>query len=77
MAHQCNFNVASEESTGSYRLRTTIYCFTDMPVEFQKAMESTLVRLKNTDRFLVQIIVVSAGTVMDQIEFCDLDIGGN
>ena len=42
-AKHCNFNIICGESTGTYRFKTRLYDLTDMPAEFQKAMNYTLV----------------------------------
>ena len=38
----CNFNILCGDATGTYRFKTGFYGLTDMPTEFQKAMECTL-----------------------------------
>ena len=45
-ANHCNFNIISGDMTGTYRFQTGLYGLTDMPAEFQKAMDSTLIGLK-------------------------------
>ena len=45
-ANHCNFNKKSGEMTGTYRFQTGFYGLTDMPVNFQKAMDYTLLGLK-------------------------------
>ena len=47
-AKHCNFNIICGESTGTYRFKTGLYGLTDMPAEFQKAMDYTLIGLQNT-----------------------------
>ena len=47
-AKLCNFNIICGESTGTYRFKTGFYGLTDMPAEFQKAMDYTLIGLQNT-----------------------------
>ena len=61
-ARHCNFNVICGDATGTYRFKTGFYGLTDMPAEFQKAMDYTLVGLSNTYCFLDDIIVVSKGS---------------
>ena len=51
--------------TDTYRFQTRFYGLTDMPVEFQKAMDYTLIGLKNTYCFLDDILVVSKGSMED------------
>ena len=38
----CNFSILSGEATGTYRFKTGFYGLTNMPREFQKAMDCTL-----------------------------------
>ena len=45
--------------TGTYRFQTRFYDLTDMPAEFQKAVDYALVGLKNTYCFLDNILIVS------------------
>ena len=61
-ARHCNFNIICGDATGTYRFKTGFYGLTNMPAEFQKAMDYTLVGLSNTYCFLNDIIVVSKGT---------------
>ena len=61
-AKHCNFNIIFGESTGTYRFKTCFYRLTDMPAEFQKAMDYTLIGLQNTYCLLDDIIIVSTGT---------------
>ena len=44
-AKHCNFNIVSGDMTGTYQFKTGFYGLTDMPSEFQKAMDYTLNRL--------------------------------
>ena len=55
-ARHCNFNTVSGDMTGTYRLKTGFYGLTDMPAEFQKAIECTLAGLDNTFLFLGRYI---------------------
>ena len=50
------------DATGTYRFLTGFYGLTDMPAEFQKAIDCTLIGLKNTFAFLDDILIVSRGT---------------
>ena len=45
--------------TGTYRFKTGFYGLTDMPAEFQKAMDYTLIGLKNTFCCSDNILIVS------------------
>ena len=49
--------------TGTYRFQTGFYGRTDMSTEFQKAMDYTLIGLKNTYFFLDDILIVSKGSL--------------
>ena len=60
-ANHCNFNFISGDMTGTYRFQTGFYGLTDMPAEFQKAMDYNLIGLKNTYCFLDDILIVSQG----------------
>ena len=60
-SRHCIFNIICGYSTGTYRFETGLYGLTDMPAEFQKAMDYPLVGLNNTYCFLDDIIVVSKG----------------
>ena len=51
--------------TGTYRFKTGFYELTDLPVEFQKAMDYTIIGLKNTFCFLDDILIVSKGSEQD------------
>ena len=44
----CNFNIVSGDMTGTYRFKTGFCGLTDMPAEFQKAIDCTLAELDNT-----------------------------
>ena len=67
-ARHCNFNIISGEGTGTYRFITGFYGLTDMPPEFQKIMDYTLVGLQNTHCFLDDIIVVSRGSKEEHLK---------
>ena len=60
-AKQCNFNIIGGQATGTYRLITDFYGLTDMPTEFQKAIDKTLYNLTNIFGFLDNIIIVTGG----------------
>ena len=47
-ANTANFNVISCDMTATYKFQTGFYGLTDMPAEFQKAMDYTLIGLQNT-----------------------------
>ena len=50
---------------GTYRFKTGFYGLTDMPAEFQKAIDYTLIGLKNTICFLEDKLIVSKGSKED------------
>ena len=70
-ARHCNFNIICGDATGTYRFKTGFYGLTDMPAEFQKAMDYTLVGLSNTYCFLDDIIVVSKGSKESHLKYVD------
>ena len=67
-ANHCNFNIISGDMTGTYRFKTGFYGLTDMPAEFQKAMDYALIGLKNTFCFLDNILIVSKGSEDDHFQ---------
>ena len=68
-AKHCNVNIICGEATGTYRFRTGFYGLTDMPAEFQKAMDYTLVGLQNTYCFPDNKIIVSTGSESDHLSY--------
>ena len=54
--------------TGTYRFKTGFYGPIDMPAEFQKAMDYTLIRLKNTFGFLDELLVESKRSEEEQFK---------
>ena len=62
-ANHCNYSIISGDMTGTYRFQTGFYGLTDMPPEFQKAMDYTLIGIKNTYCFLYGILIVSKGSL--------------
>ena len=68
MARHCNFNLVRGDMTGTYRFKTGFYGLTDMPAEFQKAIDCTLAGLDNTFCFLDDIIIVSRGTIEKHLD---------
>ena len=68
-ARHCNFNIICGDATGTYRFKTGFYGLRDMPAEFQKAMDYTLVCLFNTYCLLHDIIVVSKGTKESHLKY--------
>ena len=64
----CNFNLVSGDMTGTYRFKTGFYGLTDMPAEFQKAIDCTLAGLSNTFCFLDDILIVSRGKIEQHLD---------
>ena len=64
----CNFNIVSGDMTGVYRFKTEFYGLTDMPAEFQKAIDCTLAVLTNTFCFLDNILIVSTDRIEDHLD---------
>ena len=56
-ARHCDFNLVSGDMTGTYRFKTGFYGLTDMPAEFQKAIDCTLAGLSNT--YLIYLIYLT------------------
>ena len=67
-AHFCNFNLVRGDMTGTYRFKTGFYGLTDMPAEFQKAIDCTLAGLNNTFCFLDDILIVSRGGIEQHLD---------
>ena len=57
-----NFNIVSGDMTGKYRFKIDFYGLPEMPAEFQKATDYTLIGLKNAFCFLDDIFIVSKGS---------------
>ena len=68
-ATHSNFNIICGKSTGTYRFKTGFYGLTDMPAEFQKAADYTLVGHQNTYCFLDDIIIAGAKSESDHINY--------
>ena len=64
---QCNFSIIGGQATGTYQFQTGFYGFTDMPAEFQKAIDLTLNNEKDTIAFLDDILIISLGTKEDHM----------
>ena len=65
VSRHCNFNIVCGEQTGTYRFKTGFYGLTDMPKEFQKAMDNTLQGLSGVFCFLDDFLIVSKGSIND------------
>ena len=63
VSSHCNFSIVCGESTGTYCFKTGFYGLTDMPKEFQKAMDNTLQNTKGVICFLDDILIVSKGSI--------------
>ena len=61
----CNFNIKSDDMTGTYRFQTGGYDLADMPAEFQKAKDNTFIGLKSRYCFLDDFLFVSKGSEED------------
>ena len=62
-ANHCNTNIISGDMPGTYKFQTRFQGLTDMPSEFQKATDYTLIGLKNTYCFLDDFLIVSKGSL--------------
>ena len=65
---QCNFSNIGGQATGTYQFQTGFYGLTDMPAEFQKAIDLTLNNERDTFAFLDDILIISHGTKDDHID---------
>ena len=54
-ACHCNFNIICGDATGTYRFKTGFFGLTDMPAEFQKAMDYTLLAEIKAPKTLKQL----------------------
>ena len=57
-ANHCNFNIINGDMTGTSQFQTGYYSLTDVPAEFQKAIDYNLKGLNNTYCFLDRILLV-------------------
>ena len=60
---QCNFNLIGGNATGTYQFQTRFYDLTDMPAEFQKAIDLTLRDCTNTYAYLGHILIKTRGSL--------------
>ena len=65
---QCNFSIIGGRATGTYQFQTGFYGLTDMPAEFQKAIDLILNNEKDTFAFLDDILIISHGTKEQHID---------
>ena len=63
---QGNFSLSGGNTTGTYQIRTGFYGLTDMPAEFQKAVDLTLTNCSKTYAYLDDILIVTKGNVETQ-----------
>ena len=68
----CNFNIVGGKATGTYRFKTGFYGLTDMPTEFQKAMDRTLSGCVNTFCYLDDVLIVSVGSIERHNELVEI-----
>ena len=64
----CNISIIGGQATGTYQFQTDFYGLTDMPAEFQKAINFTLNNEKDTFAFLDDILIISHGTKEDHMK---------
>ena len=68
-AKHCNFNIVTGDMTLMYRFKTGFYGrLTEMPAEFQKAMDYTLIGHKKKFCFLDDILIVSKDSEEDHFQ---------
>ena len=68
-AKHCNINIMNCNMTGTYRFKRGFYGLTDMPAEFQKAVDYTLIGLKNKFCFFLDdILIVGKGSEEDHLK---------
>ena len=77
----CNFHILCGEATGTYRFKTGFYGLTDMPTEFQKAMDCTLEGLEGVICCHDDILIITKGDVQEHNELVEkvmkrLDVEG-
>ena len=58
-------------ATGTYEFLNGLYGLTDLPVTFQKMMDTTLDRLDSTNAFLDDTIIITKGTIEKHEEEID------
>ena len=60
-----NFNILYGDATGTYRFKAGFYGLTDMPTEFQKAMDCTLQGFQGVICYLDDILLVTKGDIQE------------
>ena len=58
-AEHCNFSILCGPATGTYQFQTGFYGLTNMPADFQKAVDNTLVNIDNIFAYLDDILIVT------------------
>ena len=58
-AEHCNFSILCGPATGTYQFQTGFYGLTNMPADFQKAVDNTLVNIENIFAYLDDILIVT------------------
>ena len=56
---QCDFTLIGGNATGTSQFQTGFYGLTDMPAEFQKAIDLTVTNCKNTYAYLDDILIIT------------------
>ena len=59
---QCSFSLIGGNATGTYQFQTGFYGLTDMPADFQKAIDLTLTNSTNAYAYLDDILIVAKGS---------------
>ena len=59
----CNFSLIGGNATRTYPFQTGFYGLTDMPSEFQKAIDLTLTNCSNTYAYLDDILIATKGAI--------------
>ena len=58
-----NFSFIGGNATGTYQFQTGFYGLTDMPTDFQKAIDLTLTNCKNTYTYIDDILIITKGSI--------------
>ena len=71
-ANQCNFSVLGGLATGTYQFATGFYGLTDMPADFQQAIDRTIAGLPFAHAFIDEILICTMGTAANHIREIDI-----
>ena len=63
-----NFSILSGNLTGKDRHKTGFYSLTNIQVNFEKAIATTVIRITNSYCFLDDILIVSSGTLAEHLD---------